>query len=649
MLLAWAAPTSADGQEIGRSGLSGRPRNALAIRPAHRGTVYPNFNPSHECEYCHYVHEKIPEVSPDPDHEWLCLRCHGENGQSIYKAAVHTNREGSNHDPFRHTCIDCHNPHSDLENWLGGDNLKLVGLYVEDNWPWIAFINTPNSGQRWVTYESRGPTYGEPTLHSLADSDEDGNDYYDGPCEVCHTQTSHHRNDGPDLDHYTGTTCTLCHPHDAGFAPVGGECDSCHGQPPDGEAFPNTAGSHAMHMTADHGPGISACNTCHAMPGGDGSHMNGQASFATGSDVNGDGDIDLSETDVCDTCHGADGPIDGVNDEVTGARLHWIAGVYDEQGDLTPGLETWCAGCHDEGTAQVNGVLAPPVAGDDAIWGFFANGHGRTGTVFCTHCHDSSVVHTDEVPQTYIAAADNYQAGFRLKSVNGDDPLVVPRVPFDWDDPYTSPAYWELCFSCHDRFALIGGPTAPSGPYYADGFATNFRSDASVIIPDGHDTDIAPFSTGGAKDFNAHYRHLVAKPYQYDSDRDGAVDSYGTCVACHNVHGSTSAAMIRDGRLIGMEPALNFSYVRYDRHDPFQGGCADPIIMTSAGLVLGPDSHGGIMRSNSGPAANGVCNYCHCGGAATDAPEYIINCYWPDCVDYYRVYVEPPLPNGGGN
>ncbi|MFC1572274.1 hypothetical protein ACFL6M_01625, partial [Candidatus Eisenbacteria bacterium] len=195
---------------------------------------------------------------------------------------------------------------------------------------------------------------------------------------------------------------------------------------------------------------------------------------------------------------------------------------------------------------------------------------------------------------------------------------------------------------CHDRHALLGGPTAPPGPYFSAQFQSNFRSDASVIIPDGLNTDIAGYSLSGAIDVNSHYTHMQAPPAPYDSDRDGTLDSYTTCVACHNVHGSSSPVMIRDGKLIGMEPGLNFGHVRYDRHNPSQGGCSDPIIMTSEGETLPVDTHGGVMRASSGLAANGICNFCHCSGAGTGDPEYVINCYDPDCVDYYREYVTPP-------
>ncbi len=549
-----------------------------------------------ECQTCHATHhadsggandgEGDGMLLRDANDESLCLTCHTEH-------VGHT--PGG---PWQPTCGDCHVTH-DPDN----ENLSLVGAQVNGT---------------SMTFQDND--LGANGLHDFIHSNHDPVSY-DGMCEVCHTDTTYHRNtaDG-NHTHFVDMLCTDCHPHGGGFMPAGGACDACHGQPPDGAEFPNTAGAHATHMTAANGPNIAECSACHA-PLENGLHLNDLASFASGVDVNVNGNIDLDETDVCDSCHSPDGPFDGVAE----ARSNWAAGAAVS-----------CEGCHDNGTSTIQGVSAPPVAGDNVTWGYFATGHGRGAMVPCAACHDAGAIHFDGLSRTYTAAADNYQEGFRLESVGGLPPLEVPRSGADLLNPYDDPPYWELCLSCHDRYGLLGGPTAPLGPYYGAEFGTNFRSDPSVIIPDGLGTDIAPYSMTGATNFNSHYRHLLAPPASSDTDHDGVVDSFGTCIDCHNVHGSTSPAMVRDGKLIGMEPALNFTYVRYDRHDPFAGGCEDPIIMTSAGGVTLAESHGGVMRSDSGPAANGICNFCHASGSTTDDPEYVINCYTPDAVDYYR-------------
>ena len=38
-----------------------------------------------------------------------------------------------------------------------------------------------------------------------------------GICIICHTQTTHQRNDGTDVSHYPGQDCIACHSHEEGF------------------------------------------------------------------------------------------------------------------------------------------------------------------------------------------------------------------------------------------------------------------------------------------------------------------------------------------------------------------------------------------------------------------------------------------------
>lgn len=482
---------------------------------------------------------------------------------------------------FHHcdSCLDCH----DLRDM---SNLALVRRSVA----------TPHSGVRDVIFRAREGA------HSYAD----GDSVYDGICEVCHTATAYHRNDAAgDHTHAAGENCVRCHSHEFEFAPFGGSVQS-----------------HQRHL----GPELHlACGDCHADTPG---------LFRDG--------LEFALTTVCDDCHSPDGLVDGVDDPVVGGRTHWATGIYQD-GTLPAGRQRWCAGCHDLGTSVIAGVAAPPVAGD-GTWGYEATGHGRHGTVYCTDCHDVSAPHIDGTPHSYRAALHNYQAAFRLADVDGGAPLLVPRELGDRINPYDDPPYFDLCFRCHDRHALLGGPLAPAGPYYAPTMRTNFRNDVPMIIPDGQGTDISGYTITGVDAANSHYTHLMAgPPIFYDSDRDGTPDSYGSCVACHNVHGSSSPKMIRDGKLTGHAPGLNFAYVRYDRHDPPAGPCADPIVMTSAG-VTAAESHGGIMRTDTGPDANGVCTFCHCSGSSTGDPEYIINCFGVSCVDYYRSYVETPVP-----
>ncbi len=177
------------------------------------------LNPNHQCAFCHNVHGATgPALTREPVTEALCLSCHGPGGISVLKADVHKNSDRSQYPPFRISCRGCHDAHKDRQNWLVGTNLELVGTKQDSTG--IARILTPNSGVREVVFESRGRDVGEPTLHSFADADEDGNGYYDGVCETCHTLTKHHRNNpSGGHAHNRGRTCVLCHEHVMNFIP----------------------------------------------------------------------------------------------------------------------------------------------------------------------------------------------------------------------------------------------------------------------------------------------------------------------------------------------------------------------------------------------------------------------------------------------
>ncbi len=478
-------------------------------------------------------------------------------------------------------CSDCHDIRTAFNNLM----------FIKDT------ISTPASGDKDVQY----------TAQTGANSLADGDTTYDGACEVCHTSTLYHRNDASgDHSHYPGFNCVVCHAHASEFIPFGGAGQS-HAR--------HTAGGDDNHLALD-------CDYCHT---GDPQVFQDGQPFET--------------TTVCNDCHSPGGVVDGVDDPEVGARSNWVSGIYAGD-DISSGKEQWCTGCHDLGNSIIEGVSASPVGGN-GTWGYFSTGHGRANSVTCGDCHDLTANHIDGVAHTYRAAEDNYQVGYRLISVNGGVPLLIPRIDGNIMGPFSDPPYYNLCFQCHDKYALFGGPLAPAGPYYSDEMRTNFRNDSPMIIPDGLGTDISHLTLTGVGPANSHATHVSGIPHSYDSDHDGVMDSRNTCVACHNVHGSTVPVMIRDGFFVGHETGLNFAHVRFDRHEIPHIPCADAIWMTSAD-VSREESHGGIMRSTTGQ--NGVCTFCHCSGGTTGDPEYMANCQGVSCVDYYRSYVVPPTP-----
>ncbi|MCP4589355.1 MAG: hypothetical protein GY842_01290, partial [bacterium] len=348
-----------------------------------------------ECATCHAPHFADSGGANAGAGDGMLLR--GAN-DGTFCQTCHT--EHPNHEVrggWQPTCTDCHDVHDP-----SSANLALVAR----------MINTT------------GIVFQDNDLGSNAVSDFIHSNHasvsYDGVCEVCHTGTSYHRNSpAGNHDHYADSLCTDCHPHSEGFKPGAGACTSCHGQPPDGDVSPNLAGAHATHMMSTNGPQIGDCFECHA-PLAAGVHNNTVASFASGVDANSNGDIELSETDVCDACHSPDGPFDGVAE----GKANW-----------TVGAAVSCEGCHDTGTSTIQGVTAPPVAGNNTTWGYFATGHGRNGALGCAACHDTTTTHFDGVARTYAfdsayygpaQSGVAYAAGYRLREVGGEVPLMIP-------------------------------------------------------------------------------------------------------------------------------------------------------------------------------------------------------------------------------
>jgi len=234
----------------------------------------------------------------------------------------------------------------------------------------------------------------------------DGDGTYDGVCEVCHTRTTHFRNDGlaSEQNHENisrgrasgGTNCSRCHKHTDGFCH--GECrscDNCHGHDDgwDEGTYSGTTVSHSTHTENEsedfRGPlPVGICTDCH--------NTNSYPKF---SDEN-----YLSGTNVCDTCHSPGGGFNGVDSigGSIGAKTNWEEGIYQADGTLISGKEKWCAGCHDNVPSVVKTKAATDIAGDNTTYGYYKDTHGnatygvsRQDVSYsrgeCVHCHEVSV------------------------------------------------------------------------------------------------------------------------------------------------------------------------------------------------------------------------------------------------------------------
>ncbi|MEW5801662.1 MAG: hypothetical protein AB1847_06105 [bacterium] len=336
--------------------------------------------------------------------------------------------------------------------------------------------------------------------------------------------------------------CNMCHNDQVAYqrTPVA-TCQNCH------ESMVQTQTSHHTHLSAAKGPSIG-CWDCHAPGNEDSPHT-----FLFKDNK------PLTETHVCDPCHSTEGSYDGVSDPVIGAKNNWNGSVY--QGSrLKAGKEKWCAGCHDEipamSRADGSGVAAPAVIGNESApnpYGYYKTGHGKRDLVGCTDCHDPSLLHVDHQHRTYSYASGNYQAGYRLRMVDGNQALTIRNTPPMILDPTQSWDDFALCLSCHNKYELLGHSEG-TGLWHKD----------------------PPYGTNFGTHRNEHHWHLALNVRNYcDSDFDGQGDAASTCTTCHNVHGSPSPAMIRHGELISPPgtqsyvPAFDFGWLVKD-----EGGSA---------------------------------------------------------------------------
>ncbi len=143
-------------------------------------------------------------------------------------------------------------------------------------------------------------------------------------------------------------------------------CTTCHGQPPSGTSFPNTAGAHAVHTELGLGSVVPSCSACH-----DGAtHMNGTAdlgilaSFEAMSGPatdNGDGTCSSVK------CHGGQTTPD------------WLTGSID--------VNTQCTSCH---TRRTTGDSFPDQYND-----YYSGEHRKhvvEKRIDCWRCHNTETL-----------------------------------------------------------------------------------------------------------------------------------------------------------------------------------------------------------------------------------------------------------------
>ncbi|MEW6219313.1 MAG: hypothetical protein AB1634_07205 [Thermodesulfobacteriota bacterium] len=582
------------------------------------GLDYPHSAPSGiGCDSCHYIVSNdppawvthVPQNADDTAYNNMCWGCHNDV-RAPYVSAHSSLATSDTHGTWSIECRVCHWPHhqmqartygsaaylaSGVSTALDSDSLTMAGAgwsgdqlnshvlvpnLANPSYSYTIIDTTADTltvdgpmdlakaaaGNTFAVYYGKlikstvpTPNSGSRTVRLFrktgANSYADGDGTRDGVCEVCHTQTTHFRNDGTgstqnheNLGGKAGTSCIDCHAHTNGFGHGGG------GGGGNGSGCSGQAGCHQdqkSHPT--HLAGMLAgvdCLTCH--------QEDNFPAFADGET--------LANTTACNHCHSPGGMVDGVNDPAVGAKNNFDTGVYDGNA-LKAGKELFCISCHDEDPANdkqdgSGTAPAPNKAGDNASYGYYVNGHGLDSALgfnatlhgqngpdyACLVCHDRSA--SPHINRTY--------GDTRLKAVAGDGLDSTSAIS-------------EVCLDCHKVGQSANG-------------ALGYDATAEATVHSGGITGNYDSAAQAANAFPA-----------YGNSADYAAAPGYQCEDCHEVHGTTRLAMVL--------PAI----------DGRVGGASNPVDI--AGLEA---SDTDLRDLDPSAAANdGVCDACH--GAAGQA------------------------------
>jgi len=438
------------------------------------------------CRDCHYFTQQngilTITVPRGAEQEAVCKNCHNPDGQASSMSSV-GNHVVNGGDTII-DCGSCHNPHNpvttiDPHTGIEAANLKLIRKktrHVDGALDLAIFQQSPS--------------------HFAFD---EGNEPWNGICQTCHTQTSHHTNaDSADHQHEIGENCVSCHSHANNFLASGGSCTGCHSSE-QGSRRPVVTEFPADNAHAHYGADIdSACLVCHSV----GTHM--------------DGYVELIDPD------------DGT--------LYRFMTADELTSD--PDLSDFCANCHDDDGAQIlaspldpfgNGNVPPDVATQflgtlqwDEWYGDFC--FGTEGTLRQVNSHHD------------ISNADQAWSGAKIECLNchgahnssADTPIANPaNQALTWTGTIN-----EFCLTCH---AGGNGPLDPLFPLGGVG--------PDVIGPtiamrglDTCDYNELPWWVDYQWTYSPH--GLDSKRYWAGYPNKPDTDAVLDCTVCHDQHGS---------------------------------------------------------------------------------------------------------------
>lgn len=329
----------------------------------------------------------------------ICIDCHNIQTHS-------SQYTGTKYGSWSLDCYSCHTPHETTNIYLVKENIR-----------------TPSSGVKSVIFRVDDKNNGtNPQNSYLGVYDSNGIPYDDGICEVCHTKTSHYRNDasGGDHNHNRNSRCVNCHQHMKGFASTG--CDGCHKAPPavgkhlkhdETGNVPSSYTDATLHST-DNQYGFP-CVKCHS-----GTHTNDTHSGtisdpyrvevlfdSTTDPKNPSGSYIQKYPDAVDqgndptkyfswtqSIAGADGTCSNLYCHSNGVPIGGVASYSNVQWNQTATLN--CSSCHSTRGSDDSGLQAElsPNHGKHIAY----SGEANTYNFKCDECHFSTIVDNPKNP-----------------------------------------------------------------------------------------------------------------------------------------------------------------------------------------------------------------------------------------------------------
>jgi predicted CxxxxCH...CXXCH cytochrome family protein len=359
-----------------------------------------------------------------------------------------------------------------------------------------------------------------------------------------------------------------------------GNCNGCH-YDSSGFAYSNNK-SHVIHTnygaagSYSYGP-IAQCSECHDTSYS--GHNNGKVDLLNSSDGT------LANTRICDNCH-------GTAEGIAEAKANWNLNTTNDRHRISS-----CMYCHN-GSTPANSKADKTGKYASAKDSFVTTGHGATSTFnatgnqgpsfVCTTCHDKNSQHIDK---------------------NGQSGIYTRLFPITDDGiAYTSEAS-QFCLDCHKlgqtANGVLGYDAKSEASIHSGAINNKYNTAASSVFPAYGDKA----------------RYATLPGYQ--------------CSACHDAHGTSKLAMIKetiDGKIGGNGnpvPVTGFEASDTDFRDMYDSSTDTDRVCSTCHSLLGGSPHPDTSHPGNNHHLNQAagCAKCHAPHGQLTSSKACMECH----------------------